>query len=124
MTTMMRMMIQTESSKSSFRGRGGGGGGGLQHLLHCSNLCVMTQGDWMARTAIQRDRDRERERRERQQERERERQRDRGRERTKSLIVINSNNEVIILQGTFGHDDNQEESVEFLGSLGVGSSGY
>jgi E3 ubiquitin-protein ligase RNF115/126 len=73
-----------------------------------------------------RDTDRERERRERegererQWERERERQRDRGRERTESLIVINSNNEAIILQGTFGPDDNQEESSNTGAGVSLG----
>ncbi|GJN22898.1 hypothetical protein PR202_gb10503 [Eleusine coracana subsp. coracana] len=68
-----------------------------------------------------RERDRERERqRERLQERERERQRDRGRERTESLILINSNNEAIILQGTFGPDDNQEESGNTSSGVSLG----
>ncbi|TVU44434.1 hypothetical protein EJB05_03875 [Eragrostis curvula] len=66
-----------------------------------------------------RDRERERER-ERQRERERERQRDRGRERTESLILINSNNEAIILQGTFGPDDNQEESSNTSSGVSLG----
>ncbi|XP_039782033.1 E3 ubiquitin-protein ligase SIRP1-like isoform X2 [Panicum virgatum] len=79
------------------------------------------------------ERDMERERRERQaverrMERQRERQRamerlsNRGRERTESLILINSNNEAIILQGTFGRDDNQEESSNT--SSGVSAADY
>ncbi|KAL6894324.1 hypothetical protein ACP4OV_008422 [Aristida adscensionis] len=72
------------------------------------------------------DRERERERRERERERararerERERQRDRGRERTESLILINSNNEAIILQGTFGPDDNQEDSSNASSGVSLG----
>ncbi|CAL4919728.1 unnamed protein product [Urochloa decumbens] len=82
------------------------------------------------------ERDMERERRERQRaerqvvERRRERQRqrlrelerlaDRGRERTESLILINSNNEAIILQGTFGRDDNQEESSNASSGVSLG----
>ena len=80
------------------------------------------------------ERDMERERRERQRaerqavERRVERQRaierlsNRGRERTESLILINSNNEAIILQGTFGRDDNQEESSNT--SSGVSAADY
>ncbi|KAG2544955.1 E3 ubiquitin-protein ligase SIRP1-like isoform X1 [Panicum virgatum] len=89
------------------------------------------------------ERDMERERRERQAverrmerqraerqavERRAERQRamerlsNRGRERTESLILINSNNEAIILQGTFGRDDNQEESSNT--SSGVSAADY
>ena len=89
------------------------------------------------------ERDMERERRERQAvERRMERQRaerqaverraerqwamerliNRGRERTESLILINSNNEAIILQGTFGRDDNQEESSNT--SSGVSAADY
>jgi E3 ubiquitin-protein ligase RNF115/126 len=55
-------------------------------------------------------RERERARRDRERERERARERDRGRERTESVILINSNNEAIILQGTFGPNGNQEHS--------------
>ncbi|KAK8443829.1 hypothetical protein SEVIR_9G039600v4 [Setaria viridis] len=82
------------------------------------------------------ERDMERERRERQRaERRVERQRaerraerlreierlsDRGRERTESLILINSNNEAIILQGTFGRDDNQEESSNTSSGVSLG----
>nr|CAB3492741.1 unnamed protein product [Digitaria exilis] len=81
------------------------------------------------------ERDMERERRERERHRQRlerrsERQRDRlreierlsnsGRERTESLILINSNNEAIILQGTFGHDDNQEESSNTSSGVSLG----
>jgi E3 ubiquitin-protein ligase RNF115/126 len=62
------------------------------------------------------ERDRQRERR----ERERERHRDRGRERTESLILINTNNEAIILQGTFGPDDNQEESSNTSSGVSLG----
>ncbi|KAJ1293023.1 hypothetical protein BS78_01G036300 [Paspalum vaginatum] len=75
------------------------------------------------------ERDMERARRERQRlERQRERIREierlseRGRERTESLILINSNNEAIILQGTFGPDDNQEESSNT--SSGVSLADY
>jgi E3 ubiquitin-protein ligase RNF115/126 len=66
------------------------------------------------------ERDRQRERRERERERERGRQRDRGRERTESLILINTNNEAIILQGTFGPDDNQEESSNTSSGVSLG----
>ncbi|XP_062212808.1 E3 ubiquitin-protein ligase SIRP1-like [Phragmites australis] len=58
----------------------------------------------------------------RDRERERERQRDGGRERTESLILINSNNEAIILQGTFGPDDNQEDPS--ITSSGVSLGDY
>lgn len=78
------------------------------------------------------ERDMERERRERQRraerrvERQRERLREierlsgRTRERTESLILINSNNEAIILQGTFGRDDNQEESSNTSSGVSLG----
>ncbi|CAN6286410.1 unnamed protein product [Urochloa humidicola] len=75
------------------------------------------------------ERDMERERRERQAvERRAERQRlseierlaARRRERTESLILINSNNEAIILQGTFGRDDNQEESSNASSGISLG----
>ncbi|RLN40530.1 hypothetical protein C2845_PM01G22310 [Panicum miliaceum] len=81
-------------------------------------------------------RDMERERRERRRaerqaverrvERQRERLRaierlsNRGRERTESLILINSNNEAIILQGTFGRDDNEEESSNTSSGVSLG----
>ncbi|PAN44368.1 hypothetical protein PAHAL_9G037500 [Panicum hallii] len=80
------------------------------------------------------ERDMERERRERRRaerqaverrvERQRERLRaierlsNRGRERTESLILINSNNEAIILQGTFGRD--QEESSNTSSGVSLG----
>jgi E3 ubiquitin-protein ligase RNF115/126 len=74
------------------------------------------------------DRDRERERRERERLREREREREwmrerereRRRERTESLILINSNNEAIILQGTFGPDDNQDDSSNTSSGVSLG----
>lgn len=70
------------------------------------------------------DRERVRERRarwrERERLRERERERDRGRERTESLILINSNNEAIILQGTFGPDDNQEDLSNTSSGVSLG----
>lgn len=71
---------------------------------------------------------RERQRLERRAERQRERlreierPRDRGGERTESLILINSNNEAIILQGTFGPDDNHEDSSNT--SSGVSLADY
>jgi E3 ubiquitin-protein ligase RNF115/126 len=71
------------------------------------------------------ERDLERGRRERM-ERQRERLRQiervsaRGRERTESLILINSNNEAIILQGTFGSDDNQEDSSNTSSGVSLG----
>jgi E3 ubiquitin-protein ligase RNF115/126 len=68
----------------------------------------------------ERDRQRGRRERERERERERDRQRDRGRERTESLILINTNNEAIILQGTFGPDDNQEESSNTSSGVSLG----
>jgi E3 ubiquitin-protein ligase RNF115/126 len=80
------------------------------------------------------ERDMERERRERRRaerqaverrvERQRERLRaierlsNRGRERTESLILINSNNEAIILQGTFGRDQEESSSTSSGVSLG------
>ncbi|KAL5209780.1 hypothetical protein ABZP36_005403 [Zizania latifolia] len=67
-----------------------------------------------------RSRDWERERRERERLRERERERERRRERTESLILINSNNEAIILQGTFGPDDNQEDSTNASTGISLG----
>jgi len=69
----------------------------------------------MARERIQ-------ERMERQRERARqiERVSARGRERTESLILINSNNEAIILQGTFGSDDNQEDSSNTSSGVSLG----
>ncbi|CAN6303045.1 unnamed protein product [Urochloa humidicola] len=83
------------------------------------------------------ERDMERERRERQRAerrqalesrmegrrqrlREVERLADRARERTESLILINSNNEAIILQGTFGRDDDQEESSNASSGVSLG----
>ncbi|CAN6291374.1 unnamed protein product [Urochloa humidicola] len=82
------------------------------------------------------ERDMERERRERQRAerralerrmegqrqrlREVERLADRARERTESLIPINSNNEAIILQGTFGRDDDQEESSNASSGVSLG----
>ncbi|KAF7075635.1 hypothetical protein CFC21_080397 [Triticum aestivum] len=76
----------------------------------------------------ERDRERERERRDRERrererarrERERARERDRGGERTESLILINSNNEAIILQGTFGPSDNQENSSNTSTGVSLG----
>ncbi|XP_006650785.1 E3 ubiquitin-protein ligase SIRP1-like [Oryza brachyantha] len=71
-------------------------------------------------TVRDRERDRERERREILRERMRERERERRRERTESLILINSNNEAIILQGTFGPDDNQEDSSNTSSGVSLG----
>jgi E3 ubiquitin-protein ligase RNF115/126 len=65
-------------------------------------------------------RERERARRDRERERERARERDQGRERTESLILINSNNEAILLQGTFGADDNQEHSSNTSTGVSLG----
>ncbi|KAI4985929.1 hypothetical protein ZWY2020_018559 [Hordeum vulgare] len=66
-------------------------------------------------------RDRERRERERaRRERERARERNRGGERTESLILINSNNEAIILQGTFGPSDNQENSSNTSTGVSLG----
>ncbi|KAG8098734.1 hypothetical protein GUJ93_ZPchr0013g35734 [Zizania palustris] len=63
---------------------------------------------------IDRDRNREWERERRERERER------RRERTESLILFNSNNEAIILQGTFGSDDNQEDSTNTSTGISLG----
>uniref|UniRef100_A0ACD5WF48 Uncharacterized protein n=2 Tax=Avena sativa TaxID=4498 RepID=A0ACD5WF48_AVESA len=65
-------------------------------------------------------RERERARRDRDRERVRARERDRGTERTESLILINSNNEAIILQGTFGPNDNQERSSNNSAGVSLG----
>lgn len=85
----------------------------LHRLLQTIRDDVRGMGDNDSDT----DRDRERER---ELERERERQRDRARERTESLILINSNNEAIILQGTFGPDNSQEESGNTSSGVSLG----
>ncbi|XP_062214209.1 E3 ubiquitin-protein ligase SIRP1-like [Phragmites australis] len=74
----------------------------------------------MERERRERERERERRRRERRMEMERVGQREGGRERTESLILINSNNEAIILQGTFGPDDNQEASSNTSSGMSLG----
>uniref|UniRef100_A0ACD5XTS3 Uncharacterized protein n=4 Tax=Avena sativa TaxID=4498 RepID=A0ACD5XTS3_AVESA len=65
-------------------------------------------------------RERERARRDRERERVRARERDRVTERTESLILINSNDEAIILQGTFGPNDNQERSSNTSAGVSLG----
>ncbi|KAG8061469.1 hypothetical protein GUJ93_ZPchr0003g17680 [Zizania palustris] len=51
---------------------------------------------------------------------DRERERERRRERTESLLLINSNNEAIILEGTFEPDDNQEGSTNTSSGVSLG----